>query len=155
MDAVAPKSAGTESSREATPRRCCSSWIKKVESIDPALAANGRVALLALTGEEPAPRRAGKWRHGRVVARYVKKLVPRDRDSQVVTEIGNRLIRLASRLMKPRTLTPKQTAKIWKMAAGQLNRAKSLGSCSPGVQASPERAIRHLQHRQIDLCFWR
>jgi hypothetical protein len=148
-DAVTPDSGGGRSSREATPEEVLQFALKKSKSIDPVLAASGRVALQRLMGREgPTPRGIGKWHHDRIVKRIVKRLVPRERDPETVTEVGDRLIRFASRLLKPRVLTAEQCARLRTLAVAA--KPSEITRTLLGWRYDlPDRTVRRLQSENL------
>jgi hypothetical protein len=153
-DAVGGDSGVGRSSREATPEEVLQFVLKKVESANPGLAAAGRVALQQLMGREgPSPRGIGKWRHDRIVKRVVKRLVPRERDPETVTEVADRLVRFASRLLKPRALTPEQRARLRTLAA--TAKPTEITRTLLGWRYDlPDRTVRRLQSANILAFRW-
>jgi len=113
--AVAADDSVVRASREATPKEVVEFALQRV--VDPVLGQAARVALRQLLGDEPASRGIGTWHHDRIIKRIVKRLVPRQRDPETVTEVGDRLVRRASRFVKPHVLTDEQCARLRSLAA--------------------------------------
>jgi len=153
-DAVARELGGDRRNREATPEEVLQFVLKKVQSVDPGLAASGRVAVQRLMAQEGAtPRGIGRWHHDRIVKCTVKRLVPRERDSETVTEVGNRLIRLASRLLKPRVLTAEQRARLRKLAV--TAKPSEITRTLLGWRYDlPDRTVRRLQSEDLLAFRW-
>ena len=138
-----------------TPEQVLQVVLYRFAAFDPRLAATGLAALRALEDlHEEKPRGFWKWRHGGVIKRYVERLVPRFRDPESITELGDQLIHLASRLLKPRGVTPEQCAVLRKMAVKAKPSEISRLLLAWRYDIS-DRAVRHLQERKIAVCYWR
>ena len=94
--------------------------LASVERTDPVGAARGRHALRVLT---PAPQGrppklgVGGWNHQDVLARKVRSILrPRRKgDQQSVTEIGDKILVLASRLVRPCVLADADEARLLRL----------------------------------------
>lgn len=151
---VSPQPAVEAVRKAPTPAQALQVVLHRFAAFDPKLAATGLAALRALEDQpDKAARGFGKWRHGEVIERYVRKLVPRFRDPEAITELGDQLIRLASRLLRPREVTSAQAATLRKMAihAKPSEISRTLLAWRYDVS---DRAVRHLQERNIAVARW-
>ena len=94
--------------------------LASVERTDPVGAARGRNALRELAPARPgrpAKLGVGGWNHQQVLARKVRGILSARHkdDPQSVTEVGDRILALASRLVRPRVLADANKARLLRL----------------------------------------
>lgn len=133
--------------------------LASVERTDPVGAARGRHALRelapALPGRPPKLG-VGGWKHQDTLARRVRRILKaRDKDDpQTVTEVSERIVALARRLVPSRILSDADTDRLLKLVPN--SKPSEITRVLQGMRFNlPDHAVRDLQQQShIDKARW-